>query len=312
MRTLQLKSEMKSQRVMALSGLLNINKPAGWTSRDVVNRVQNVIGIRRCGHAGTLDPLATGVLVVCFGQSTRLVSYVQQSSKRYLAEFRFGVTSQTDDLEGELMTVPNVQFPSESELQMAMQSFVGTIEQVPPRYSAVMVKGQRAYALARKGQEFELKSKPVRIDRFDLVNYKMPNWQAEIVCGSGTYIRSLGRDLGTHFACGGVMTSLVREAVGAFTIQKSISLEDLTTENFEEFVSGPSEAIRHLPFRLITKAESELIRHGRPLSYSNEDLMDQAEVAILELDGNSLIAIAEYRKEESLLKPRIVFPLDVD
>ncbi|WP_339747266.1 tRNA pseudouridine(55) synthase TruB [uncultured Rubinisphaera sp.] len=303
---------MKSQRVMVRSGLLNINKPAGWTSRDVVNRVQNVIGIRRCGHAGTLDPLATGVLVVCFGQATRLVSYVQQSPKRYLAEFRFGVTSQTDDIEGELATIPNARFPSESELKAAMLSYVGTIEQVPPKYSAVMVKGQRAYALARKGQEFELKSKPVRIDRFDLAKYDMPDWQAEIVCGSGTYIRSLGRDLGAHFACGAVMTSLVRESVGIFAIQKSISIEDLTPENFEEHVSPPAEAIRHLPFRLSTESETDFIRHGRPLSYFNEGLADQAEVAILEAGGNSLIAIAEYRKDEEILKPRIVFPHDVD
>ncbi|WP_146503089.1 tRNA pseudouridine(55) synthase TruB [Rubinisphaera italica] len=303
---------MKSQRVMPLSGLLNINKPAGWTSRDVVNRVQNVIGIRRCGHAGTLDPLATGVLVVCFGRATRLVSYVQQSRKRYLAEFRFGFTSQTDDIEGELTPVPDAQFPSQSELQKAMQSFVGTIQQVPPRYSAVMVKGQRAYALARKGQEFELKSKPVRIDRFDLIDYQVPNCQAIIECGSGTYIRSLGRDIGAQFECGAVMTSLAREAVGDFSIDRAISIEDLTTENYKASVSAPVEAIRHLPFRLCTVSEAEWIRNGRPLSYHNEALENQAEVAILGAEGESLVAICEYRQEESLLKPRIVFPLDGD
>jgi tRNA pseudouridine55 synthase len=199
-------------------GFIVINKPSGISSRAALNQVEKLVRPAKIGHAGTLDPLATGVLVACVGPATRLVSYVQQQPKSYRAGFRLGVESETEDIESELVPVTDAAIVVESDLRTVLPDFTGAINQLPPRYSALRINGQRAYQLARDGQEVVLKPRPVEVHSVSLTQFNYPDFELEIVCGSGTYVRSLGRDIGRAVGSGAVMTRLKRTAVGGFTI----------------------------------------------------------------------------------------------
>lgn len=212
-------------------GLLNVNKPADMTSRDVVNCVQRLVRPHKVGHAGTLDPLATGVLVLCVGAATRLIEYVQQQPKRYVATFRLGFESASDDIEEETFAVENAPMPTAAEIAAALPAFVGEIEQVPPAFSAVHVGGKRAYKLARQGKAVELAPRPVTVYSIDVVAYDYPDLTLNIRCGGGTYVRAIGRDLAVALGTRAVMSQLVREAVGEFELQNAARLESITKES---------------------------------------------------------------------------------
>ena len=195
------------------SFFLNLNKPAGVTSRDVVDMVCKAAGTKSVGHAGTLDPLATGVLVCGIGKATKLVEYVQRMTKTYRAEFTLGQTSDTDDTEGAVTPTADAVAPPTEELERALAKFRGLVKQTPPAYSAVKVAGRRAYELARKGKPVDLSPRQVLIHGVRLHRYEWPTLDVEIQCGSGTYIRSIARDLGMMLRTGGLMSKLVRTAI---------------------------------------------------------------------------------------------------
>ncbi len=213
-----------------LSGLLNLNKPIGVTSRDVVDRVSRPLRKVKVGHAGTLDPLASGVLVVCVGPATRLIEYVQRMPKTYRAVVRLGATSDTLDADGTVVEAENPPVPTECQVREALASQVGTIEQLPPQYSALRVGGRRAYDLARAGREVELAPRPVEVHRIDLRLYEWPRIEVEVHCGSGTYIRSIARDVGEALGCGGLIEVLTRTAIGPFLLPDALDPEALTSE----------------------------------------------------------------------------------
>ena len=174
-------------------GILNLNKPTGWTSRDVVNRVQRLVRPNKAGHAGTLDPLATGVLIVAVGQATRLIEFAHQLPKYYRATFQLGCSSDSDDVDTEVKPLTQPPIPTHQEVEGALAVFTGVIQQRPPAYSAVHVDGQRSYKLARRGETVELQPRPVTIHSLDVVRYEYPELVLDIHCGSGTYVRALGR-----------------------------------------------------------------------------------------------------------------------
>src|SRR4051794_1805562 len=204
-----------------MNGLLVIDKPGGMTSRDVVNRVQRWFPRKtKIGHTGTLDPLATGVLVVCVGAATRLADYVQAMGKTYRSRFRLGATSTTDDADGTVTPNPAAAVPTREAIDAALQSFLGCVEQVPPAFSALKVDGRRAYSVARAGQDVELAARVVRIDAIRVLAYDWPFLDVEIDCGKGTYIRSIARDLGAGLGVGGMVETLRRTRVGPFTAEQ--------------------------------------------------------------------------------------------
>jgi tRNA pseudouridine55 synthase len=249
-----------------LSGILNVNKPAGLTSRDVVNRVERMLGRAKCGHAGTLDPLATGVLVVCVGQATRLIQYVQQMPKHYRAVFLLGRRSATDDVEGEVEVIEGSAAPTRAEIEAALPKFLGDIQQRPPAHSAIMVGGKRAYHLARRGEEFELAARPVSIYRLEVLRYEYPQLEMAIECGSGTYVRSLGRDLAEAVGTAGVMAALERTAIGPFRVEDGVNPDVLTAEIAMEKLQPPLAALQSLPRIDLTPAQLLELRHGRPIA----------------------------------------------
>src|SRR5579871_6504470 len=209
-----------------MNGLLVIDKPGGITSRDVVNRVQRWFPRKtKIGHTGTLDPLATGVLVVCIGAATRLADHVQAMGKTYRSRFRLGATSTTDDADGTVTETPEAVPPTREQIAAALPSFIGNVEQVPPAYSALKVGGRRAHDLARRGANVELTARVVRIDAVRVLAYDRPFLDVEIDCGKGTYIRSIARDLGAKLGVGGLVETLRRTRVGPFTAEQGISVD---------------------------------------------------------------------------------------
>ena len=214
-----------------MNGFLVIDKPGGMTSRAVVNRVQLWFPRRtKIGHTGTLDPLATGVLVLCIGTATKLADRVQAMAKQYETRVRFGATSNTDDADGVMVESPAAATPTREAIEQLLPQFVGLIEQLPPQFSALKVQGQRAYELARRGTEVALQPRPVRVDSIQLVNYEWPWLDLIIDCGKGTYVRSIARDLGERLQVGGLVQSLRRTRVGPFLAEQGVTVHSNAAE----------------------------------------------------------------------------------
>jgi tRNA pseudouridine55 synthase len=285
---------------------LNLNKPPGMSSRGAVDIVARAAGTGRVGHAGTLDPLASGVLIVCIGWATRLVSYVQQLRKRYRAEFRLGCVSDTDDATGEIREMPEANPPTPTAIEAALAPFVGRIRQIPPSHSAVHVGGRRAYHLARRGEAVELAPREVEVHRLELTDYAYPRLELDIECGSGTYVRSIGRDLGQALGCGALMTALERLAIGDFRIENAVDPAALTSSNLESFLLPPLAAVAHLPQHRCTEAEFAEIRHGRSFPAVRTDRRPGEFMAIVAPDG-ALAALGEYDGTLDVIRPRQVF-----
>jgi tRNA pseudouridine55 synthase len=246
-------------------GLLNINKPPGETSRWVVDQVQRLVRPAKAGHAGTLDPLATGVLVVCVGNATRLVEYVQMMRKRYRAEFMLGRTSTTEDAEGEITEIENPPIPSLADIERAAVQLTGGIMQRPPAFSALKVAGRRAYDLARRGQTVELEARPITVFNIEILGYDYPRLDLNIECSGGTYVRSLGRDLAESLGTGALMSALQRTAIGGFEIENAIELVQLTAASLNEHLISPARALTELQSIVLDADQLDRISVGKHL-----------------------------------------------
>ena len=228
------------------TGVIPVDKPVGVSSRHVVDVVARALGMKTVGHAGTLDPLASGVVVVCVGHATKLVDYLHGLTKHYSATFLLGRSSPSDDFETPVEEEEQPVRPSAAEIETAARSFRGDIQQRPCDYSAVHVDGKRAYRLARKGRPVVLESKPVRIERLEITGYEWPRLAVEIECSSGTFVRALGRDLAESLGTTAVMESLVRTAVGPFSQRASIALDVITPETARAAILPAGAAVAHL------------------------------------------------------------------
>jgi tRNA pseudouridine55 synthase len=271
-------------------GLLNINKPPGLTSRDVVNRVQRLARPHKVGHAGTLDPLATGVLVIAIGQATRLIEYVHRLPKTYRATFLLGKASDTEDIAGNVVDLPDAKVPTDDEIRDALPQFIGAIAQRPPAYSALKVGGKRAYALARRGEALELEPRSVQIYEINLIRYQYPELELLIHCGSGTYVRSLGRDIARALGTDAVMAALTRQAIGPFGIEAAVAYADLDTQLVQERLLPPTLALGEIPRVVVTPEEASRLWMGQAIG-ARETIAAQ-EIAAMN-DRGELVAILE-------------------
>lgn len=275
-----------------LFGVLNVHKPQGMTSRALVNRIVRCCPRKtKVGHAGTLDPLATGVLVVAIGPATRLIQYSQAATKSYEGHFRLGLTSDTEDITGEVQTVEGAASVSRQALEDALGQFHGIIEQTPPQFSAVKVDGKRAYQVARDGGSVEIQSRPTRIDSIRLLSFAEPDFSLAIDCGKGTYVRTLGRDIAKSLGSDAVMTNLQRTAVGPFEIAAAQKLDELSADSIESAMLDPVSMIGAMAKVSLTEEEVNRLRFGKRLLSADWNI-DQSseEVAGVGSDGK-LIAI---------------------
>jgi tRNA pseudouridine55 synthase len=288
-------------------GILNLHKPADITSRRAVDRVAKLVHPAKAGHAGTLDPLATGVLVVCVGKATRLIELVQEHPKSYQVRFLLGRQSDTDDICGTVAEVAVTREISRAEIESYIPTFLGRIEQVPPSFSAVHVGGRRAYERARAGQSVELAPRVVEVFRLEIVRFAYPELDLAIDCGSGTYVRSIGRDFGKLLGCGAVMSQLVRTRVGPYRLEDAVPLDQLTDATLETFLLDPTTAADGLPRRVADADEISLLRAGRAIpGGALPGIADDHSVAIVDAAGE-LLSLAQFDAASGQLKPRRVF-----
>lgn len=227
-----------SDRIM--DGIINIYKPAGMTSHDVVNKVRKIVGTKKVGHTGTLDPDAEGVLPVCINRGTKVADMLTFSDKRYVASFMLGVTTDTLDMSGKIIEKHTVS-AKKDEIEKAILSFVGRITQIPPMYSALKVNGKKLCDLARKGIEVERKPREVTVYEIIINDITENNFTIDVSCSKGTYIRTLGYDIGRKLGCGAVMTKLIRTQSSVFNVENSVRLEELNSNNYTDYVIAPDE-----------------------------------------------------------------------
>lgn len=290
----------------AISGALVVDKPVGLTSHDVVQIIRRGTNIRRAGHTGTLDPRASGVLVVLLGPAVRLSEYVSASDKRYQAVIQLGTTTDTYDADGQILTTNPVNI-SEMQFDTALLEFTGEIEQVPPPYSAVKVKGRKAYEMARNGEEVDLQPRKITVYSLELLEWAPPEAVVDVYCSSGTYIRSLANDLGKKLGCGAHLVGLRRTKSGRFTLRDAVPLRKLreTFENntWHQYLIPAAEALSDWPSIELTDQQVDSIRHGHRIP---------AEAGIgkmargISLQGE-LVALLEFDPAASEWQPKKVF-----
>jgi tRNA pseudouridine55 synthase len=299
-------SDTKTDINNAISGVLVVDKPVGLTSHDVVQVVRNGTNIRRAGHTGTLDPRASGVLVILLGPAVRLSEYVSASDKRYQAVIRLGTRTDTYDSEGTILRTSPVDI-TEEQFKTSLAKFIGEIEQVPPPYSAIKVQGRHAYDMARNGEDVELAPRKIKVYNLDLLEWAPPEVVIDVYCSSGTYVRSLAHDVGEDLGCGAHLIGLRRTKSGRFSLRDAVPLNKLR-EAFEQgtwyqYLIPAAEALTEWPAVELTQEQMETIRHGNrvPADPSIGNLARGVS------EQGELVALMELDVETSEWKPKKVF-----
>jgi len=290
-----------------VSGVLVVDKPIGLTSHDVVQIIRRGTGIRRAGHTGTLDPRASGVLVILIGPAVRLSEFVSASDKRYQATIRLGSSTDTYDGDGQITSTSEIGDISEEEFDEVLQTFVGEMEQVPPPYSAVKVKGRKAYEIARKGEEVELEPRMVNVYSLEILEWAPPEAVIDVYCSSGTYVRSLANDLGKALGSGAHLVGLRRTKSGRFTLRDAVQLrrlqEAFDAGDWYRFLIPAAEALSDWPMIELDADAMELVRHGHRIP---AEAGAKGWARGVSQQGD-LVALLEVNEESLEWQPRKVF-----
>ncbi len=286
-------------------GIFNIDKPQGLTSHDVVDTVRKLVRQRRVGHAGTLDPLATGVLVVCVGNATRLVEYMVGHDKVYRVTVRLGIETDTYDAEGQVIAEKPVPPLTPEDIERVLTRFRGEIDQVPPKFSAIRHKGRRLYNLARAGEEVETPRRHVTIYELTLEAWNPPDLTLRVACSAGTYVRSLAHDIGQALGTGGHVVALRRLRSGPFRVEEAVPLETLlNAADWRAYLLPPDAGLVHWPRIVLTPEQAEAVSHGRPISLTPP--APPSTWARAYVDGK-FIAVLQWDEKQHRWQPRKVF-----
>ncbi|MBR1853754.1 MAG: tRNA pseudouridine(55) synthase TruB [Lachnospiraceae bacterium] len=295
------------------NGIINIHKEAGFTSHDVVAKMRGILKQKKIGHTGTLDPQATGVLPVCLGSGTKLCDMLTDRDKEYVAELLLGVTTDTQDMTGKVLSQHDV-VCGEAQVREAAESFVGAYDQVPPMYSALKVDGKKLYELARAGKEIERSARRVEIKELEILDLSLPVVKMRVVCSKGTYIRTLCADIGEKLGCGGAMQSLVRTRVGGFRLEDAITLAELERlrdeGRVEESVVAVDQVFAECPALHVQESFERLLENGNAIKpLQTVESMQYAEeqlVRFYRADG-SFAGVYAYRQEKQCYQPVKMF-----
>jgi tRNA pseudouridine55 synthase len=300
---------------MSIDGILNINKPKDKTSFNAVAWLKHLTGEKHVGHAGTLDPIATGVLPICFGQATGVARFITESSKTYHAEIELGTTTDTFDREGEIIERRDPSGITVTQVEEALATFQGIIEQIPPAYSALKQEGRRYYELARAGIPIKLKPRQVEILNLELINYQLPFITINVECSKGTYIRSLAHDFGQYLHCGAHLKDLIRLKCGPFRIEDALYLHQIEDAfqkgSWKELLHPLDSPLSNWKTIVVNKRNELAIRNGCSLSLAEAFLPPEKYCRAYNLDGH-LVAVLQFVPEKKLWHPERVFrpPLD--
>ncbi len=290
----------------AISGVLVVDKPVGLTSHDVVQIIRRGTNIRRAGHTGTLDPRASGVLVILIGPAVRLSEYVSASDKRYQAVVRLGASTDTYDSDGRILSTSPVHI-TEEQFESTLKQFIGEIEQVPPPYSAVKIKGRKAYEMAREGEEVDLEPRKIQVYNLELLEWAPPEAVIDVYCSSGTYVRSLAHDLGEKLGCGAHLVGLRRTKSGRFTLREAVPLrklrETFDTGTWYQLLIPAAEALSDWPVVELTHEQVEAVRHGHRVPGDGS----QGKLARGISEAGELVALLEFDSDTNEWQPKKVF-----
>ncbi len=298
-----------------MDGIINVLKPPGMTSHDVVGWVRRLLGVRKVGHTGTLDPGAAGVLPVCVGRATRLAEYLTESPKTYRAEILLGLSTTTQDLYGEKISHRPVPELTCGQMEVVLDRFRGEIEQIPPMVSAVKVQGRKLYEMARRGQVVDRPSRQVIIYTLTLrqlcLDGELPNLAVDITCSKGTYIRTIAADLGELLGCGACLAFLLRTNVGNFHLKEALTLEEIAEAHTRKqpFMVAPEKALEHLPAVKLDQIATRAFAHGRLVPYESLATPTDSGQILRVLDcGSSLIGIGKlaWDGSQAMVKPHKV------
>ncbi len=294
-----------------MDGILNINKAKGMTSHDVVAKVRKILKQKRVGHAGTLDPAASGVLPICIGMGTRVAEYLSESGKAYQAEITFGVVTDTYDAEGAIIRTTSTANLTLAQVEEVLPSFLGPQMQLPPRYSAIKIQGQAAYKRVRSGEEITLAPRPVTFYQLQVLAWHPPLLTLAIECSKGTYIRSLAYDLGERLGYGAHLSALIRTRSGPFQLSESVSLEQLAEASVQETIAEhifPADSvIQQYPALQLDATTLERVLHGNTFSSDEPDTQPHADLARIYDSEGHFIAIAAWNTEQRVWQPKKVF-----
>ncbi len=294
-----------------MDGILNINKPTSITSHDVVTRVRKLLKQRRIGHAGTLDPAASGVLPICVGHATRVAEYLSESGKAYHATIIFGAVTDTYDSEGTIIRTASIEGLTRAAIEATLATMLGEQMQVPPRYSAIKLQGQPAYKRARAGEDVALDARPIIIYQLTIIDWQPPALVLDIECSKGTYIRSLAYDLGEKLGCGAYLGGLIRTRSGPFMLAESITLEQLAQAaeqgTVEQYLHPADKALEQYPAFTLDEATTERVKHGNAFRIEEQDAYSEQSLARVYDDKGQFIAIAEWDEERRVWQPLKVF-----
>jgi tRNA pseudouridine55 synthase len=304
---------MVKERNQALDGILNVNKPAGLTSYGVIARIKRLSSEKHVGHAGTLDPDATGVLPVCLGKATRIVEYLSEASKTYCACIALGTTTDTYDAGGKVLQQSDASGIDRAKLESALSSFRGTVQQTPPMYSALKHNGEPLYKLARAGISIERKSRDITIYRLEITEWQPPLVTIEVECSKGTYIRSLAHDLGQTLGCGAHLKTLVRTAYGPFDIKTAVTLTQLDEAfhegQFESFLRPIDCVLQNYRAVVIDEAAQKAMKQGNLLILEQADIEDKTATVLCRAyatDGH-FMGVLRYIPDKAAWQPEKVF-----
>lgn len=289
-------------------GFFIVNKPADLTSHDVVSQIRQITNLKRVGHTGTLDPFATGVLLVPVGPATRLTEYTHSLSKTYEAQITLGASSDTDDITGHITDSSITLKPDKQTIENILKQLIGTLEQVPPAYAAIKVKGKKLYEYARQGKEVTTVPRSIIVHSIKLLEYSYPTMKIQTTVSTGTYIRALARDIGKELKTGAYLSILCRTAIGKFTIQDSVKLSDITAENWLQHLHNAKDLVEHLPQIRLNETNVAKLQQGREVPADQlANLSEPQPVAICN-SNDELIGIATYQPKTQSLSPQTIFP----
>lgn len=316
---------------MIKDGILNINKPADWTSHDAVKLLRRVTGQKRIGHTGTLDPMATGVLPICFGPATRIMEYLDLDFKKYRCSLRLGIETDTLDIWGEVLKESSFDQVTEHDIHKAFEEFKGNISQIPPKYSAIKVAGRKLYDYARAGEEVEIKPRDVYIDELEIeeINLDAGEITFTVVCSKGTYIRSICKDVGLNLGCGAAMCALERLASGVFSVEDAVDLEalrDAAVEDIESLLYSADYPLVHFGQGTVDRHGAKWFVNGGWLELRRVDIEKRPEFEnpeekfhipvkdiyrrmynIYEKENRNFLGTAYYDEEKKMLVPDKIF-----
>ena len=298
---------------MSINGILNVNKPEGKTSYSIVSWLRRLSGEKRVGHAGTLDPMATGVLPICFGQATRTVQFLSDFHKTYLAVVELGAVSDTMDREGEITCCQDPGNITKTQIEQALLAFKGPIEQIPPRYSALKYRGKPYYAFAREGIYLEPKARPVTIFSIELIGVNIPCFTIKVTCSKGTYIRSLAHDLGKYLGCGAYLKNLTRTQYGPLCIEDALPVSEIKCifhkGIWNEYLYPVDTPLLDWQVVIVNEAEEISIRNGQPITLDSSYHISEQHCRAYGKNGY-FIALLRLLPEHNLWHPEKVFSLE--